>query len=72
MSKGLAEGFLTFVLYALGMGAPLILTTILLAQAKEYVVNRIKRVAPWLQKFSGVVLIVVGFYLFYFYYTTYM
>jgi cytochrome c-type biogenesis protein len=71
ISKGITVGVLSFILYALGMGAPLILTTILLAQTKGYIINRIKSFTPWLQKLSGAILILVGLYLFYFYYITY-
>jgi len=72
LSKGLVFGVLSFVLYALGMGAPLILTTILLAQTKEYILGRIQRATEQIQKVSGAVLIAVGLYLFYYYYVTYV
>jgi cytochrome c-type biogenesis protein len=72
MSKGLGLGVLTFLVYALGMGVPLIVTSVLLANAKDYVVSRLSQATGWLHKVSGVVLILVGLYLFYFYYITYV
>jgi cytochrome c-type biogenesis protein len=72
MSKGLAQGILSFVAYALGMGAPLIVTTLLLSQAKEYMIQRINVATEKLRRASGGVLIAVGFYLIYFYYATYL
>jgi cytochrome c-type biogenesis protein len=72
MSKGLAQGILSFVAYALGMGAPLIVTTLLLSQAKEYMIKRINVATEKLRRASGGVLIAVGFYLIYFYYATYL
>ena len=72
MSKGLAQGVLSFVAYALGMGLPLIVTTLLLSQAKDYMIQRINMATEKLRRASGAVLIVVGLYLIYFYYVTYL
>lgn len=68
---GLLNGVVTFVIYAMGMGLPLILTTILLAMAKEMTLKRMVRMLPWLQRISGIILIIIGAYLIYFYYTAY-
>ena len=72
MSKGLAQGVLSFIAYALGMGAPLIVTTLLLSQAKEYMIQRINMASEKLRRASGAVLVAVGLYLTYFYYVTYL
>ena len=72
MSRGFVNGVLTFAVYAVGMGVPLMVTSLLLATAKDYVIRRISGATPWLEKVSGVVLIIVGVYLFYYYYITYM
>lgn len=72
MSKGLAQGALSFVAYALGMGAPLIATTILLSQAKDYMIQRINMATEKLQRASGAILIAVGTYLIYYYFITYL
>jgi cytochrome c biogenesis protein CcdA/PKD repeat protein/thiol-disulfide isomerase/thioredoxin len=60
---GLAAGIVTFLVYAAGMGIPIILTTILLAKTKDYLLNRIIRAMPWFQKISSLLLIVIGSYL---------
>jgi cytochrome c-type biogenesis protein len=69
MSKGLAQGVFSFIAYAIGMGAPLIVTTVLLSQAKDYMIWRINMAT---EKLSGAVLVAVGLYLIYFYYVTYL
>lgn len=71
MVKGFANGMITFLVYAMGMGLPLILTSVLVAEVKELTIKKIVKTTPWLQKISGVILILVGIYLLYFYYLTY-
>lgn len=72
MTKGLLHGTVTFVSYALGMGLPLTITSLLVAEAKQFIIRKIANAVLWLHKISGIVLIIVGVYLFYFYYSTYM
>lgn len=71
MTKGLTNGLLTFAVYAIGMGIPLIVTSVLLAEAKDYVVARVAQITPKLHRISGIVLILVGAYLAYYYHVTY-
>jgi len=71
MTKGPVNGILTFAAYAVGMGIPLVVTSVLLAEAKDYVIARITRITPRLHRVSGIILILVGVYLAYFYYATY-
>jgi cytochrome c biogenesis protein CcdA len=68
---GLLNGIITFIAYAVGMGLPLILTTILLAMAKELALRRMVRMLPWLRRISGAVLIIIGVYLTYLYFTVF-
>ncbi len=68
--SGTFGGLLTFILYALGVGLPLIVTSILVATAKQSVLTRINNLTPKLYKLSGVVMIMAGIYLIYFYYTS--
>jgi len=68
---GPLSGIITFMVYAVGMGIPLILTTILVAMAKEMTLKRIGKMLPWLQKISGIILIIIGAYLIYFYYVSF-
>ncbi|MCW3988515.1 MAG: cytochrome c biogenesis CcdA family protein [Candidatus Bathyarchaeota archaeon] len=72
MSKGLAQGILTFIAYALGMGAPLIVTTLILSQTKDYMIQRINMATEKLRRASGAILVAVGLYLIYYYYATYL
>jgi cytochrome c-type biogenesis protein len=71
MTKGLLNGLLTFATYAVGMGIPLIITSVLLAEAKDFAIAKITRMTPRLHRASGIMLILVGAYLAYFYYITY-
>lgn len=63
---------ITFLVYALGVGVPLILISLLVARAKESALRRFHRITPWLHKASGTILILVGIYLIYFYYSVYV
>jgi cytochrome c biogenesis protein CcdA/peroxiredoxin len=60
---GVMAGIVTFLVYSAGMGIPIILTTILLAKTKDYLLTRIIRAMPWFQKISSVLLISIGIYL---------
>ncbi len=69
---GFLQGMITFVVYAIGMGLPITITTILIAKAKKLLVKRMMTMLPWIQKISGLVLITIGAYLIYYYITFYM
>ena len=68
LSGGLINGVLTFLVYGLGMGVPLIVTSVLVARAKEVMIGRISRATERFQSLSGVVLLAVGIYLIYYNY----
>ena len=68
LSGGALNGVLTFLVYGLGMGLPLIVTSVLVARAKEVMIGRISRATERLQWVSGVVLVAVGIYLIYYNY----
>ena len=63
------QGILTFIVYAMGMGFPLIIITVLIVETKKVILNRIVRLIPLIQKISGIFLIFIGFYLIYYYLT---
>jgi len=70
---GLSLGLILFVFYAIGMGLPLIIITILVAEAKDLILKRMVEASTLLNKISGVTLILVGAYLIYYFaifYTT--
>lgn len=68
VSGGVLSGIMTFVIYALGMGIPLIITTILVVTAKEIVHDKLIKAMPYLEKIGGVLLIIIGIYLIYYYF----
>jgi cytochrome c biogenesis protein CcdA len=70
-SGGILEVTLTFLVYALGMSVPVVVSGILVATAREAALKRLVRMRPWLDKASGVIMILVGVYLIYYYLTTY-
>jgi cytochrome c-type biogenesis protein len=67
-SLGPLHGAITFVVYAIGMGIPIIAVTILAAKAKRFILERMVEMTPRLQRVSGIVLIMIGAYLIYSYY----
>jgi len=66
---GILNGVITFLVYALGMGFPLVLTTLLVSLAKKAMLKKMMKSLLWLQRISGIVLIIIGIYLIYLYYT---
>jgi cytochrome c-type biogenesis protein len=68
LSGGALNGVLTFLVYSLGMGLPLIVTSVLVARAKEVMIGRISKATERLQRVSGVVLVAVGIYLLFYNY----
>ncbi|MGD8566388.1 MAG: cytochrome c biogenesis protein CcdA [Candidatus Bathyarchaeota archaeon] len=69
VSGGALFGFVTFFFYAVGMSFPILLTTILVAKAKQLMLNKIMDITPLLQKISGLILVGIGIYLIYYYIT---
>jgi cytochrome c-type biogenesis protein len=67
--NGPLYGIVTFFVYAIGMGLPLIATTILVSMAKERVLRKMVKVLPLLQKISGIILIIIGIYVVYLYFS---
>jgi cytochrome c biogenesis protein CcdA/chitodextrinase len=61
-SGGFLAGITTFVVYAVGMGLPILLITILLAKTKTQLLNRVMNVMPWFEKISSVIIIAIGVY----------
>jgi cytochrome c-type biogenesis protein len=71
LSRGLLDAVVAFITYALGMGAPLVLTSLLVAQANELMIRRVSGAAPRIQRAGGAVLVLVGLYLVYYSFVTY-
>ena len=70
VSKGWLNGVLTLIAYSAGMGLPLVVTSVLLAEAQDALIRRISGATERIHKVSGGVLIVVGLYLLYTYIQT--
>ena len=66
-SGGPLYGLTTFIVYAIGMGIPLLITTILVAKVKKIVLEKIVRLTPLFQEISGIILILIGIYILYYY-----
>ena len=62
---------ITFVVYAIGMGIPIIITTILVAKARKLMVERMINMIPRFRKISGIILMIIGAYLIYFYFSSF-
>ncbi|MDH5199496.1 MAG: hypothetical protein OEW93_01300 [Candidatus Bathyarchaeota archaeon] len=71
LSRGLLDAVVAFIAYALGMGAPLVLTSLLVAQANELMIRRVSGAVPRIQRAGGAVLVLVGLYLVYYSFVTY-
>ncbi len=72
VAGGPIQGMLTFMVYALGMGVPLTVITYLVAKAKKIILDKIRSFMPSIQRFSGILLILIGTYLIITYYYTYI
>lgn len=62
---GILRGIFTSLAYSLGMGFVFIVLAVLTTEAKRSVVQKVAAITPWIRRLSGLVLIVVGAYLFY-------
>jgi len=64
---GFYEAFATFLLYALGMSAMMILINLLLSFAKQGAINAIRRSMGIIRVMSAALMIMIGSYLIYYY-----
>ena len=63
--------FLVFLVYALTMAVLMVIITILVAASKETIIQKLKISTPYLKKFSGIMFVIVGIYLVWFYYSSF-
>lgn len=59
-------GIAAFVAYGLGMGVVLMVLTVAIALARQGVVTRMRRVLPYINRVSGVLLVLAGAYVAYY------
>lgn len=60
-------GFLTFASFALAMGLLMVAATVLIGFSKDALIKRLMASTKWLKRISGVILILAGLYLGYFF-----
>ncbi len=60
-------GFLTFVSFALAMGLFMIAATVLIGFSKDALIKRLMASTEWIKRTSGVILILAGLYLGYYF-----
>jgi cytochrome c-type biogenesis protein len=72
LALGLLGGLINILIYSLTAAVLMIVVTVLLALAGKRYVNLLKAYTPVIKKVSAVVLIIVGVYLVYFYYTAWI
>lgn len=72
LALGLFDGIVNILIFAGTAAALMITVTVLLAVAGQRYVNQLKAFTPVIKKISAAVLVVVGIYLIYFYYTAWI
>jgi cytochrome c-type biogenesis protein len=70
-SGGIPDVLFTFLIYAVGMAVPVVISGLLVATAREALLKRLVKMRPWLDKISGALMILIGIYLIYYYLDTY-
>ncbi len=71
LTQGFLQGILVFLVYSLGMGTVMIFLSLAVSTSRDYFANSMSRVVPYVRLISALVLIGVGAYMAYFYYTLY-
>ncbi len=69
MALGLFNGIVSILIYSLTAALLMVVVTVMLAVAGKRYINALKTYTPVIKKVSAVVLVLVGVYLIYFYYT---
>ena len=62
-SADFVSGVATFLAYALGMGLLLMALTVTLSLARQGLAHRLRRALPYVQRVSGVIMVLMGVYL---------
>ncbi|MCI4351236.1 MAG: redoxin domain-containing protein [Thermoplasmata archaeon] len=72
LALGLTGGIISILIFSATAALLMIVVTVVIALAGKKYVNQLKAFAPVIKKVSAVVLVVVGAYLIYFYYTAWI
>jgi cytochrome c-type biogenesis protein len=62
-ASGPFYGAVVFLVYAFGMALPIVAITAFVAKAKGFVLSKVVKTTPWLQRASGLLLIAIGVYM---------
>ncbi|MCS7098155.1 MAG: cytochrome c biogenesis CcdA family protein [Candidatus Methanomethyliaceae archaeon] len=65
-ASGFIYGILAFLIYAIGMGIPIIIATILVSKAKTLIIKKLMKSLRLIQRMSAMVLFIIGVYLIYY------
>ena len=71
LSQGFLQGVLVFLAYSVGMGTVMIFISLAVSTSKDYVADGMRRIVPYVKPVSATILLIVGAYMFYFYYGLY-
>lgn len=63
------QGVFIFFLYAFGMALLMVIVTLLVATAKDAVIGKLKKMPKYINTICGLILITVGIYLIYYYFS---
>jgi cytochrome c-type biogenesis protein len=64
---GVAEALMVFVLFGIGMGAMMVMVTVLVGMAKGIAIQKMTSAMPYIKRVSGLILLVAGIYLAWYY-----
>jgi cytochrome c biogenesis protein CcdA/peroxiredoxin len=64
---GFGQALLLFILFGIGMGAMMITVTVLVGMAKGMAIRKMTSAMPYIKRVSGLILLVAGMYLAYYY-----
>jgi cytochrome c-type biogenesis protein len=62
VSGGALEAFLVFISFSIGMGSMMLIVSVLAGTAKMAILERMKRLTPYISRGCGIILIIVGLY----------
>ena len=68
--SGFIGSMTVFLSYAVGLSLLIIIITLFITSAKQVMILKMRRVLPYTQKLGALVLIIVGIWLIYYYFTT--
>ncbi len=68
---GFGSGLLVFLSYTFGMGLMMVIISVAVALSKDVLIENVTKARKYVKKISGIVLLIAGFYLIYYWYVTF-